>query len=49
MCGTVYGYMHYKDLLGSIARIGYCISVPDFYLAFTTEKTHTVMDKSINL
>ena len=30
--GTVYGDMHLKDLLGSIARVGYCIPVPDFYL-----------------
>ena len=30
--GTVYGDMHLKDLLGSIVRVGYCISVPDFYL-----------------
>ena len=32
VCGTVYGDMHLKDLLGSIARVGYCFSVPDFYL-----------------
>ena len=30
--GTVYGDMHYKDLLGSIVRIGFCILVPDLYL-----------------
>ena len=30
--GTVYGDMHFKDLLGSIARVRYCIPVPDFYL-----------------
>ena len=30
--GTVYGDMHLKDNLGSIARVGYCILVPDFYL-----------------
>ena len=32
MCGTIYGDMHLKDLLGSIIRIGYCVLVPDFYL-----------------
>ena len=30
--GTVYGDMHLKDLLGSIIRVGYRISDPDFYL-----------------
>ena len=29
VCGTVYGDMHLKDLLGSIARVGYCIPVQD--------------------
>ena len=29
---TIYGDMHLKDILGSIARAGYCIPVPDFYL-----------------
>ena len=32
VCGTVYGDMHLKDLLGSFVRVGYCIPVPDFYL-----------------
>ena len=32
VCGTVYGDMHLKDLLGSIVRVGYHIPVPDFYL-----------------
>ena len=32
VCGTVYGDMHLKDLLGSMVRVGYCIPVPDFYL-----------------
>ena len=32
VCGTVYGDMHLKDLLGSIVRVGYCFPVPDFYL-----------------
>ena len=30
--GTVYQDMHFKDLLGSNARVGYCIPVMDFYL-----------------
>ena len=32
VCGTVYGDMHYKDLLRSMVRVEYCILVPDFYL-----------------
>ena len=32
MCGTVYGEMHLKDLLGSFIRVGYRIPVPDLYL-----------------
>ena len=32
MCGTVYGEMHLKDLLGSFVRVGYRIPFPDFYL-----------------
>ena len=32
VCGTVYGEMHLKDLLGSFVRVGYRILVPDFYL-----------------
>ena len=32
VCETVYVDMHYKDLLGSIVRVGYCIPVLDFYL-----------------
>ena len=31
-CGTVYGDMHLKDLLGLIVRVGYHIPVPDFDL-----------------
>ena len=30
VCGTVYGEMHLKDLMGSIAKEGYCIPVPVF-------------------
>ena len=32
VCGTVYGEMHLKDLLGSFVGVGYRIPVPDFYL-----------------
>ena len=32
VCGTVYGDMYLEDHLGSIARIGDCITIPDFYL-----------------
>ena len=32
VCGTVYGEMHLKDLMGSFVRVGYRIPVPDFYL-----------------
>ena len=32
VCGTVYGDMLLKDLLGSFVRVGYRIPVPDFYL-----------------
>ena len=32
VCCSVYGYMHLSYLLGSIARVGYCTPVPDFYL-----------------
>ena len=32
VCGLVYGDMHLKDLLGSIARVGYCIPILDLYL-----------------
>ena len=32
VCGTVYGDMHLKDLLGSIVRVGYHIPILDFYL-----------------
>ena len=30
VCGTVYGDMHFKNLLESIVRVGY--RIPDFYL-----------------
>ena len=32
VCGTVYGDMYLKDLLGSFVRVGYRIPVSDFYL-----------------
>ena len=32
VCGTVYGDMHLKYLLGSFVRVGYRIPVLDFYL-----------------
>ena len=32
VCGTVYGEMHCKDILGSIVRVGYHIPVSDFCL-----------------
>ena len=32
MCGTVFGDMHFKGLLGSIARGRSCIPVLDSYL-----------------
>ena len=36
VCGTVYGDMHLKDLLGSITRVGYCNPVLDFYLVLNS-------------
>ena len=46
VCGTVYGKMHLKDLLGSIARVGYHIPVPDFYLVLhdLRRRKSTIMD-----
>ena len=32
VCGIVYGDMYYKELLGSIERVGYCIPILDFYI-----------------
>ena len=50
VCGTVYGEMHLKDLLGSSARVGYCIQFPDFYLVLHGPRCwkSTIMDYSIN-
>ena len=47
VCGTVYGDMHLKDLLGSIARVRYCILVPDFNLVLhglCCRKKNTLMN-----
>ena len=32
VCETVFRDLHYKDILGKITRIGYCIPVKDFYV-----------------
>ena len=53
VCGTVYGDMLYKDLLGSIARVGLRIPFPDFYLAICLHglwcrKTLKWINQSIN-
>ena len=52
VCGTVYGEMHLKDLLGSFVRVGYCIPVPDFYSATwpsLPKKHYNGLIESINL
>ena len=48
VCGTVYGDMHLKDLLGSFVRVGYRIPVPDFYLVLHGLRCRksTIMDKT---
>ena len=48
MCGTVYGEMHLKDLLGSFVRVGYRIPVPDFYLVLHGLRCQksTIMDRT---
>ena len=50
VCGTVYGNMHFKDILGSFARVGYCIPVLDFYLVLHGLRCRksTVINYSIN-
>ena len=47
---TFYRYMHYKDLFGSIARVGYRNMVPGFYLVLHDLwwRKSTIMDLSIN-
>ena len=37
LCGTVYGVLDYKVLLGSIARVRNCIPVPDLYLVLINQ------------
>ena len=32
VCGTVCGEKHLKDLMGSLVRVGYRMTFPDFYL-----------------
>ena len=51
MCGTVYGEMHLKDLLGSFVRVGYRIPVPDFYLVLHGLRCRksTIMDSTKKL
>ena len=46
VCGTVYGDLHLKDLLGSFVRVGYRIPVPDFYLVLhgLRYRKSTIMD-----
>ena len=39
--------MHYNDLLGSIARLGHCILVPDLYLVLHEDVNSFLMDKLI--
>ena len=36
VCGTVYGEMHLKDLMGSFVRVRYRIPFPDFYLVLSS-------------
>ena len=48
VCGTVYGEVHLKDLLGAFVRVGYRIPVPDFYLVLHGLRCRksTIMDKT---
>ena len=50
VCGTVYGDMHFKDLLGSFARVGYCIPLLDFCLVLhgLCWQKSTIMELIIN-
>ena len=47
VCGTVFGDMHLKDLLGSIVRVGYHIPVANFYLVLHALRCRksSIMDK----
>ena len=52
VCGTIYGDMHLKGLLRSIARVGYCIPVPDFlsrvtWLSLPKKHYNGLINKSI--
>ena len=51
VCGTVYGEMHLKNLLGSFVRVGYHIPVPDFYLVLHGLRCRksTIMDQTNKL
>ena len=48
--GTVYGDMYLKDPLGSIATVGYCIPVLDFYLVLhgLCCRKSAIIDESFN-
>ena len=48
VCGTVYGDMHYKDLLGSIEKSRVLYPVPDFYLVLHVLRCRksTMIDKT---
>ena len=51
VCGTVYGDMDLKDILGSIVRVGYRIPIPDFYLVLhdlCCRKSALMDNQSIN-
>ena len=41
-----HGAMHYKDLLGLITKVGYCIPSPDFYIVLhgLQRRKNTLMD-----
>ena len=45
-CGTFYGDVHFKDPLGSIARVGYPIPVSDCYLVLYGLRTHSAWPKT---
>ena len=54
VCGTVYGYIHYKNLLGSIVRERYCIPFLDFSLVLhwplmLKKHSNWLIDQLINL
>ena len=51
--GTVYGDMHYKDLLGTMVRVGHCIPVSDFlsratWLSIPNKHCNGLINQSIN-